>query len=108
MKTNWADILMKIVWCLKFKYRNKTKMMKLLKTDKNSHKSFMVEGRTVLEMELICQRGLEDWVSPLEFSIRWCEEKWSDERNDERWRRREEYDGVEKINEATIKGTDER
>ena len=25
-------------------------MMKLLKTDKNSHKSFMVEGRTVLEM----------------------------------------------------------
>ena len=42
----------------------------MLKTDKNSHKSFMVEGRTVLEMELICQRGLEDGVSPLEFSIR--------------------------------------
>ena len=35
-------------------------MMKLLKTDKNSHKSFVVEGTTVLEMELICQRGLED------------------------------------------------
>ena len=51
---------MKIVQCLKFKCRNKTKMMKLLQTDKNSHKSFMVEGRTALEMELLCRRGLED------------------------------------------------
>ena len=51
---------MKIIRRLNFKCRNKTKMMKLLKTDKNSHKSFMVEGRTVLEMELIFRRGLED------------------------------------------------
>ena len=48
LKTNIADVIIRIVRRLQFKCTNKTKIMKLFKTDKSPHiKSLVVEGRMI-------------------------------------------------------------